>query len=397
MAALPDPFRQYDEFARSMVPRWRPEDRVPRFGRHSPIHVVDISSTGEVRQSVLLIADFTSNRDPQYLVQLEAQREALKTEDGDIRTRLVLSSDVWTSRGFLYDLYGVEFAIKPAFFEAAMRSNQQSSWLLGEHIPTFLDLGRGYVAKFIGKDFDHPLTRKGVNISTAISAIPRQYTNWALVLIIIPPSDDSRQVHLSTLPHDIFVDLQFTEAPDILVDHELNTNEVSSVEQDATLNLRGLYTIMIKRWTNAERIDANEQPLKFLLPILELYVNQFQARASKYYDQFLHHENGDTAQASNFESLWMPLRTMMVAATWPFDAFKRYDSCYANGMVQKSSGLVELSSRFDSLQERVSKIEQHMRDGLQLQVGELSLQESKESIKQSKISVQESKRVKMRE
>jgi hypothetical protein len=86
----------------------------------------------------------------------------------------------------------------------------------------------------------------------------------------------------------------------------------------------------------------------------------------------------------------------MVNPTGPFEAFRHYDSCHANGVVQQPSKLQIASRRLDHLLQNASKLERHMLEELQLQVGHLILQESKESIKQSQIAIEESKRVKMR-
>ena len=183
------------------------------------------------------------------------------------------------------------------------------------------------------------------------------------------------------LPRDIAMTLGFTRPP--TVDRDLR--QVSLVE---------LYVTMVSKWAESERIEANDQPLRFLIPLLELNVNRFQALASYYNGVFLS-QRADP-EADVFASVWRPLRGVMVNAKVPFEAFKQYDSCYAERALQNSIKLQYILRRFNCVNETVLQLEQHVRDDLQLQVGHLSLQESKESIKQSKIALEESKRVKMR-
>lgn len=191
------------------------------------------------------------------------------------------------------------------------------------------------------------------------------------------------------------MDLDFTDAPAISVQGVAPDPVHLWSQAPATLNLAELCILMISRWESVERIDANEHPLRFLFPLLELYVNRFEAIAVNSYHKFLE-ERASTSPASGFESSWRPLRDAMVSATLPFEAFKQYDSCHANGALQQSSKLPRLLRRFDHLLKEASQFEQHIRDELQLQVGHLSLRESRESIKQSKLAMEESKRVKMR-
>jgi hypothetical protein len=152
-----------------------------------------------------------------------------------------------------------------------------------------------------------------------------------------------------------------------------------------------LYIIIISKWSENERIGANGQPLKFLMPLLEFHINQLEGFAGRLYERF---RNEDFMR--DYEHTWRPLRETLVNARLPFEAFNQYDLCHANGSVRQSNQLQRLSRRFENVLHQSSKIEQHMRDELQFQIGHLSLQESKESIKQSKIAIEESKRVKMR-
>ena len=176
----------------------------------------------------------------------------------------------------------------------------------------------------------------------------------------------------------------------------------SGVEEHlAQLSLIDVYSFMLSKWADCERIDANEQPLKFLVPLLELCLRRFEAVASFYYRLFL--VSREKVNADVFASSWRPLRDAIMTAKLLPKAIIQYDSCHAGGALQKSGKLQQILRRFAYLHEIAVQLEQHVRDDLQLQVGHLSLQESRESIKQSeiaikvsKVALEESKRVKMR-
>jgi hypothetical protein len=189
--------------------------------------------------------------------------------------------------------------------------------------------------------------------------------------------------HTCIIPQDLAMDVGFTNAP----------GTIGTLKN--VLGLCELYILIISQWAESERLEAIQQPLIFILPLLEVYANRFHAVAASHYHTFLS-ERGSAEGTSGFESFWTPVRDALVDATLPFDAFTQYDSCHADGAVQKTSKLQKLSKRFDVILRKATRMEQHMRDEMQLQVGHLSLQESKESIKQSKIAIEESKRVKMR-
>lgn len=218
----------------------------------------------------------------------------------------------------------------------------------------------------------------------------------ASVLISLPLDDNVHGVHASMLPQAIPMDPKLVEVTGNAHQSMLPSRfeSLSVPIRPTIMNLVEVYIIMLSRWGPCDFIDANEQPLKLLLPVLELHFNRYQATATHHYRIFLEERGG--ASASGFESLWRPLRDTMVSAALPFEVFKRYDSFHADGAVQQSPKLQRLLKRFDHICKRVSQFEQPMRDELQLEVGHLNLEESKESIKQSKIAIEESKRLKMR-
>lgn len=158
--------------------------------------------------------------------------------------------------------------------------------------------------------------------------------------------------------------------------------------------LGSTYVDIIRQWASADLVDANKQPVKFLIPLMELRVDCFQYSAMSCYREF--RANRAKPDTEDFTVLWRKLRDATIDGTLLFEAFKQYDSCHFDGGVQQSSNLQKLLSRHKGILARALELEQHVRDELQLQVGHLSLMESKESIKQSKIAIEESKRVKMR-
>ena len=198
------------------------------------------------------------------------------------------------------------------------------------------------------------------------------------------------------------MDVSVTQSPGMVFFESSTNSTVPMPQTRAGLFLKEVYALIISRWGKNERIDANEQPLNFLLPVLELYVNQLQAKVASRYAHFLRNRDNNDG-ISGFRSSWTPVRDVMVDAGLPFEAFKQYDSCYANGALQKSSKVQRLLARFHHALDTASHVEQQIRDELSLQVSHLSLEESRksiqqsrESIRQSRIAVEESKRVKMR-
>jgi hypothetical protein len=284
------------------------------------------------------------------------------------------------------DLYGVEFELEPSFLRACSGlsdGNHNRPWFLKRDPLPFLDLGSGWCAKMIDQKFDHPLTKRGVTIGKRIMIGAKSLFLLVTVFISLPTE------HIPTLTARLTALIDRDTA--VALDYNSNLVWDGKFSQ---LSLIDLYTFMVSGWTDSERTDANGQPLKFLVPLLELSLNRFEALASLYYERLL--SEREDASAEVFASIWRPLRDTMVTAKLLPDAFKQYDSCHANGAIQKSSKVQYMLRRFIYLHESVAQLEQHMRDDQQLEVGHLSLQESKESIKQSKAALEESKRVKMR-
>jgi hypothetical protein len=138
----------------------------------SIIRVIDISSAGNIHDFQLNLTDEECWRHSEkYQVRLEVEHQALRDEAGDVKTRLVLFSDRRGHDEFVKDLYGVEFQIEPSFFVACEPTLTSSvsvehghMLFLEEDPPAFLNLGRGWCAKFVDQGYDHPLVRKGVTI-----------------------------------------------------------------------------------------------------------------------------------------------------------------------------------------------------------------------------------------
>lgn len=134
----------------------------------SVIRIVDISTAGNIAESHLELGQSELLDKAQYKDRLDAERQTLRKEGGDLKTRLVLFSPLYRIDDFICDLYGVDFRIEPSFFAActppASRAYRFSS-VLDEGPPNFLRLGRGWCAKLVGQDCNHPLVSKGVAIS----------------------------------------------------------------------------------------------------------------------------------------------------------------------------------------------------------------------------------------
>jgi hypothetical protein len=168
MSAPEEPHRLYQEFAKSVTPLWRHQELEKLEQRYywdfkALTSIVDISLTGNVHGVQLELTESESCFRQEYQSRLEAERQALRKEDGDIAIRLVIFR---RPHQFVRDLYGVEFQIEPSFFLACGHGlDHRSLCVLQEEPPCFIDLGRKCCVKFVDGNYDHPLTRKGVTIS----------------------------------------------------------------------------------------------------------------------------------------------------------------------------------------------------------------------------------------
>lgn len=153
----------YEAFAKSVTPKWRHDLWFTPDLNGDPIHVVDISSTGNIHHHHLELGYEAFFKTGHYEARLGAEREALRNEGRDIKTRLVLFSPSHHMDKFLCDLYGVDFQIEPSFFVACKPAGSRPLFL-HEDPPAFLDLGRGCCAKFVHQHYDHPLIRRGLTL-----------------------------------------------------------------------------------------------------------------------------------------------------------------------------------------------------------------------------------------
>lgn len=179
-------YKYYKEFSASVTPRWRKDLQFSANHFHkgnSAFRIIDVSSTGAVDDLYLELNEDEKNDafkyrdgnpDNRYQTRLEVERQALRAEQKDIRTRLVLFEQSETTTGFIHDLYGIEFQIEPSFFIACTSINWRSthpsfyytpSLFPKEDPPAFLSFGKGWCAKLVQRDFDHPLIKRGAVIS----------------------------------------------------------------------------------------------------------------------------------------------------------------------------------------------------------------------------------------
>ena len=116
------PGSRYDTFQLSMTPQWRKDRLSSSVHMQNTVHIVDISSTGDVHRSLLKVnmggSTSLSSKDysREYQARLEEESQALRIEGEDLKTRLVLFSNDFS--GFVRDLCGVEFQLERSFFDA---------------------------------------------------------------------------------------------------------------------------------------------------------------------------------------------------------------------------------------------------------------------------------------
>ena len=160
--------KPYREFARSVLPQWRHDSHFQSHLSTSVIRIVDISTAGDIDESPLELGPSELLDKGQYMNRLDVERQTLRDQGGDLKTRLVVFSPDHCIDDFICDLYGVDFRIEPSFFAACIpptNLTHRYSPVLEEDSPTFLRLGRGCCAKLVGQDCHHPLVSKGVAIS----------------------------------------------------------------------------------------------------------------------------------------------------------------------------------------------------------------------------------------
>jgi hypothetical protein len=400
-------FKCYEDFFRSITPKWRHDlyRLIQDYRRNDQIaQTLDICSDGSILVSSKIDEIFHFGGGIDY-TQLEKDHEALNSISKDVSTRLVLFTQAGI--GPVHDLYGVEFQIEPSFFYACRQNTgtgfdsskilpSEAPFFLEADMPTFLNLGQAWCAKLIDQPADHPLIKRGLNIGKTITicAVIVLYL-LHLVLLHIPLYHSDGAVLIASLPREIAMDPKNSEPPGNNTYHYMRRGErPSALWSEKLLNLPKIYSLMLSDWSEAQLASANDQPLEYIIPLLELYVNRFQAVITRHYGKFLDLRNDPTD--SGFRSEWRPLRDALVNAAMPFEAVRQYKPLNTPGTVYDHPNVQRLLKRFDHLHKTASQFEQHMRDDLQLQVGYLSLLESKESIRQSKIALEESKRVKMR-
>jgi hypothetical protein len=131
-------YESYEEFVESVTPQWRFDLRffhdrsLTAFDRG--FQVLDFSSTGDLRKSLLELTHEEKDDIQKYRARLEAERQALKAEGKDIKIRLVMFSGV--AGTLLRDLYGIEFRIEPSFLGDCERF---APWSRFDSSPLFVE------------------------------------------------------------------------------------------------------------------------------------------------------------------------------------------------------------------------------------------------------------------
>ncbi|KAJ3572651.1 hypothetical protein NPX13_g4979 [Xylaria arbuscula] len=153
------------------------------------------------------------------------------------------------------------------------------------------------------------------------------------------------------------------------------------------------YNTVYLRRNKSFYVNAHQNPLLLLLPILEVHA------------AFLTEELDDaeacfrSARMSNeldlTEIAWDSLRMMKHDGMNPLKCVELYARSNEEGEILESDEFKKLKERFQRIEDQISCTEALTRDYLQHQVGRASLEDSRASIKQARISIEESRRTKL--
>lgn len=139
-------------------------------------------------------------------------------------------------------------------------------------------------------------------------------------------------------------------------------------------------------------ILAHNDPVMFLLPVLEIHVTILYGQLC-HEDYFIKRAKSKCVVGTfSMETCWDALRMLRHDGMRPLDCFRSYDVNHNNGRTIQRPEYATLFERFQQTMTQIERTEELARDYLQIEVGRLSLQESRASIKQSKIAQEESRR-----
>lgn len=141
--------------------------------------------------------------------------------------------------------------------------------------------------------------------------------------------------------------------------------------------------------------EAHDNPLLFMLPILEIHAAYLQ-------NEFTHADGclrlgrkRQQEQSDLVERAWDSLRMMKYDGMGPLRCLQQYIEDHSDQVPEQTKGFEKAFKKLESVNSQIIRAEELARDYFQVHAGQLSLEESRASIKQSKVALEESKRTKL--
>ena len=157
-----------------------------------------------------------------------------------------------------------------------------------------------------------------------------------------------------------------------------------------------VFGMALLSWPPRLRIQANDDPLMFFLPVLDIQLTIWGEELFRR-DRFLEACLIDEFQTEfpDLVEAWNCLRMIIYNSEQPVDCFLRYDSDHNGGRTQKMEQWSSCLARFERLIHQAQRLEVLMRDQIQARTASMMLDESRASIQQSKMALQEGRRTKL--
>ena len=149
-------------------------------------------------------------------------------------------------------------------------------------------------------------------------------------------------------------------------------------------------TAAIQKWPPPQILAAHDDPLMFLLPVLDIHTTILGANLS----QGVQSIRG-LSLPQQIDQAWYSLRRIRHDGAQRFDCFIQYDSTHNAGRTQEKEMFMRLYDRHRRVMEQVERTELFARECHQVSTASLSIEESRTSIKQARRALQESRRTKL--
>ncbi len=156
-----------------------------------------------------------------------------------------------------------------------------------------------------------------------------------------------------------------------------------STQRAIMIEAQEVFVAAIKTWPPLRLAAAHDDPLMFLLPVLDIettitsgsltdYDHRLRLTADDIYD----------VRLDQVEHFWINLRALKDSAEVPFDAFLQFDTDQNGGRTQQEEECLHLLERHRRTMHQVNLTEQLARDYNQLRIACMGLEASRTSIRE---------------